>query len=64
MKHFFLSLLCLVAFNTIAQDTVVVQTLSYDDITKRRDFYAFPDGSESYRKVIMEYSLKCDSRTT
>lgn len=64
MKHFFLSLLCLVAFSAIAQDTVVVQTLSYDDITKRRDFYAFPDGSESYRKVIMEYSLKCDSRTT
>lgn len=64
MNRFFTALLLLLGTSVVAQDTVVVQTLSYDDITKRRDFYAFPDGSETYRKVIMAYSLKCDSRTT
>lgn len=57
-------LLLFIGLGLSAQDTITIQTLNYDDITKRRDFYVFPDGSESYRKVIMSYSLKCDPRTT
>ncbi len=46
------------------EDTIVVQTLTFDDITKRRDWYVFPDGSHTYRKVLMVYTLKCDEATT
>lgn len=63
MRNILTFLSCLILASGFAQDTVVIQTLNYDDITKRRDFYVFPDGSETYRKVIMSYSLKCDPRT-
>ena len=46
-----------------AQDTTWVQTLSFDDITKRRDTYVFPE-KDSYRKILMYYTLKCDKATT
>ena len=47
-----------------AQDTVWVQTLNFNDITKRRGIYKFPDSSQSFRKILMYYTLKCDPRTT
>lgn len=48
----------------VAQDTTWIQTLTFDDITKRRDWYQFPDGTDDYRKVLMYYTLKCDAATT
>jgi len=45
-------------------DTIVVQTLTFSDITKRRGIWEFPDESHSYRKVLMYYTLKCDPATT
>ncbi|MCB9185522.1 MAG: T9SS type A sorting domain-containing protein [Flavobacteriales bacterium] len=59
----FLSLFS-VASHLFAQDTTWIQTLTFDDITKRRDWYEFPDGSQDYRKVLMYYTLKCDAATT
>lgn len=60
--------LCLVflSLNTIltAQDTTVVQTLEFSDITKRRGWYVFPPDTGSYRQVLMYYTLKCDPQTT
>ena len=50
--------------DVIGQDTTVVQTFTFNDITKRRGEFVFPDGSESYRKILMKYTLKCDPRTT
>lgn len=47
-----------------SQDTTWVQTLTYDSITTRSGWFLFPDGSESYRKVLMYHSLKCDPATT
>jgi hypothetical protein len=47
-----------------AQDTITVQCFTFDDITKRRDKYFFPTAGQDFRKVIMEYTLKCDPRTT
>ncbi len=65
IRSFFLyAIAALCTIPSIAQDTVTVQCFDFNDITKRRGVYAFPDGSEDYRKVIMEYTLKCDSRTT
>ena len=48
---------------TIAQDTTIVQTLDFTDITKRRGWYVFPKDT-SYQKVLMYYTLKCDAATT
>lgn len=45
-------------------DTIFVQTLTFDDITKRRDTYIFPDESVEFRKILMYYTLKCDPATT
>ncbi|MCB0481983.1 MAG: T9SS type A sorting domain-containing protein [Flavobacteriales bacterium] len=44
-----------------AQDTTVVQTFSFSDLTKRRDVFKFPDASQKFRKILMKYTLKCDA---
>jgi len=44
-------------------DTIIVQTLSYDSITTRSGTWLFPP-KDSYEKILMHYSLKCDPRTT
>jgi len=65
MKRFILSVCVLfIAESILAQDTTWIQTLNFNDITKRRDWYVFPDGSEEYRKILMYYTLKCDAATT
>lgn len=65
MKKLILLLCLFVTANSlIAQDTTWIQTLTFDDITKRRDWFEFPDGSQDYRKVLMYYTLKCDAATT
>ena len=47
-----------------AQDTTVIQTLTFGDINKRRGTYVFPDTTNEYRKIIISYTLKCDAATT
>lgn len=65
MRHFLFALsFLMIGQSAIAQDTTVIQTFTFNDITKRRDWFVFPDGSESYRKVLMKYTLKCDAATT
>jgi Concanavalin A-like lectin/glucanases superfamily/Peptide-N-glycosidase F, C terminal/Secretion system C-terminal sorting domain len=41
-----------------AQDTVIVQTLTYDS-TSRAGVWEFPSDTNSWRKVIMQYSMRC-----
>lgn len=48
----------------VQEDTVIVQTLTFDSITTRRGKWQFPSPSETYRKVLMLYTLKCDPATT
>ncbi|MBN1339272.1 MAG: T9SS type A sorting domain-containing protein [Bacteroidales bacterium] len=48
--------------NMYAQDTIVVQTLTYDSITTRRGTWQFPEG-ETFRKILMYHTLKCDIMT-
>jgi concanavalin A-like lectin/glucanase superfamily protein/type IX secretion system substrate protein/peptide-N-glycosidase F-like protein len=45
-----------------AQDTITVQTLTFDSITTRRGFFQFPE-DESFRKILMYHTLKCDAQT-
>ena len=63
--HRFLLLTVIVFLNisVFAQDTITVQTLTFDSITTRRGVWNFPEG-ETYRKILMEYTLKCDAATT
>lgn len=64
-KRLVLALCAIILTDSLsAQDTTWIQTLTFDDITKRRDWYEFPDGSEDYRKILMYYTLKCDPATT
>jgi len=58
------ALLLFCAAEAFSQDTTVIQTLRYSDITKRRGFYVFPPKSNNYRKVLMYHTLKCDPATT
>lgn len=46
-----------------AGDTIVVKTLTFNDITKRTGTWRFPP-AQRYEKVLMYYTLKCDERTT
>lgn len=63
-KIIFKALFVLFSINmAVAQDTVVVQTLDFNDITKRKGWYIFPQDT-SYQKVLMYYTLKCDAATT
>lgn len=57
------SLAILSASTAFAGDTIVVRTLTFDDITKRSGTWLFPP-PQRYEKVLMEYTLKCDPRTT
>lgn len=52
------------ALSILAQDVVEVQTFTFEDITKRRGIFTFPDNDDTYRKILLFYTLKCDPRTT
>lgn len=47
-----------------AGDTTIVQTLTFDDIQKRRGTWKFPNNPDEYSKILMHWTLKCDPRTT
>lgn len=68
MKGIRIALLAFVAGffvqSTFAQDTVNVQTLTFNDITKRSGTWNFPTEGKTWEKVLMHYTLKCDPQTT
>lgn len=46
-----------------AQDTTIIQTFTFEDIYKRSGEWVFPDRNESFRKILIQYTLKCDPKT-
>ena len=62
MKHlyltfFFFALLC--GLPLFGQDTIVVQTFTWDSPT-RAGYFEFPDDpTASYRKILMRYNMRC-----
>ncbi len=56
--------LALLASSLLAQDTIMVHTLTFDSITTRRGWFQFPDTSHHFRKVLMHHTLKCSPLTT
>ena len=54
-----LLLIGVVCYYLPAQDTIVVQTLTWDDQV-RSGFYEFPDDPNlNFRKIIMRYNMRC-----
>ena len=67
MKNYFSLLLIFFSISSFSQsagDTTIIETLDFNDITKRRGWYIFPSDTNSYHKVLMYYTLKCDAATT
>jgi hypothetical protein len=63
MRPLFLASVLLLAGPLLAQDTITVQTFTFDSITARRGTWVFPDTTHHYRKVLMLHTLKCSSLT-
>ena len=66
MKPWLIIILIIVPFITNAGpgDTTIVQTFTFDSIVTRRAVFTFPEkGSTKYEKILMYYTLKCDSLT-
>ncbi len=58
-KWYFLILVVMVPAMMSGQDTTIVQTITYDS-TGRDYVFQFPqDTGQTYRKIIMEYSMRC-----
>jgi endonuclease/exonuclease/phosphatase family metal-dependent hydrolase len=53
----------LVSLNTVTGDTTIVQTFTFDSISTRRAVFQFPEKGKRYEKILMYYTLKCDSLT-
>ena len=45
-------------------ESVIVQTLTFDDITKRSGTFEFPAADQTWERILMHYTLKCDQATT
>ncbi len=58
MKYILIGLTVLISTLGYSQDTTIVQTLTFDS-TGRVYNFTFPDGSEEYRKIVMEYKMRC-----
>jgi hypothetical protein len=44
-------------------DTTIVQAFTFDSIITRRAVFSFPEAGKRYEKILMYYTLKCDSLT-
>lgn len=59
MKKFLPIFFVLASFTMLAQDTTIIQTLTFDS-TGRSYVFDFPaDDALSYEKIIMEYRIRC-----
>ncbi len=65
MKKFLFGIFCLTFSFAYAQDTIWVQTFTYDSISNRRSIFTFPPElqGEQFERVLMYYNLKCDPLT-
>jgi len=59
MKSLNFLLLFFISSIAFAQDTLVVQTFTWDS-TSRAEVFDFPDNpGETYRKILMKYNMRC-----
>lgn len=65
MKKLGLGFILLFSIQLFAQDTITVQTFTYDSISTRRATFEFPEelDDKQFEKVLMYYNIKCDPLT-
>jgi len=65
MRLLFAFILLFSISDLVAQDTISVQTFTYDSISTRRAIFSFPPEiqGEEFEKVLMMYNIKCDPLT-
>ncbi len=65
MRLFYTLILVFLGQTVLAQDTISVQTFTYDSISTRRAVFDFPASlqGETFEKVLMYYNLKCSPLT-
>lgn len=56
-------LLPICTFLLKAGDTLTVQTFTFEDIYKRRGTFLMPPKDQTFSKILMLYTLKCDPKT-
>ena len=59
MRYFLFSIILFLASFINAQDTIKVQTLTYDSTGRNYMFDFPPDDGTSYEKILMRYSMRC-----
>ena len=60
MKHLlFISLAFLMLTSAFAQDTTIIQTITYDSTGRDYIFQFPPKDGTNYQKIIMQYSMRC-----
>jgi len=66
MKNLLLVIVLFYVTSAFSQDTITVQTFTYDTITTRRSIFTFPPELQSmeFEKVLMYYNIKCSPLTT
>src|SRR5688500_19002228 len=66
MRHFLTLILFALTLKSFSQDTITVQTFTYDSIVTRHATFSFPPELQSlqFEKVLMYYNLKCSPLTT
>lgn len=66
MKHLLAFTFLALNLPGFSQDTITVQTFTYDTINTRRAIFSFPPELQSlqFEKVLMYYNLKCSPLTT
>ena len=58
--RFLLALAAIVCFSSLkAQDTTIVQTLTFDSTSRSGTWMFPPDTGQTYRKILMQYKMRC-----
>ncbi len=65
-KYYIPFIILLLSINALSKDgdSLIVQTFTFKDITKRHGVYQFPAGNRRWQKILMVRTLKCDVETT
>ncbi|MBT6808704.1 MAG: hypothetical protein HOA52_04365, partial [Flavobacteriales bacterium] len=64
MKKVLLLVLTIFTLNTFASDTTIIRVHDATDMTwygNYDEWGVFPDGSETYRKIYLNYTMGCAS---
>ena len=59
IKFYFIPIILFLFQSVQAQDSIIVQTITFDDYPMQRGVWEFPEDPTTYRKILMYYTLKC-----